>query len=151
MTTKENQPTKPRYRYSIAGLLLLLAIVAAILGIFVNRDNYRAEFIIKFSDGSFTEETLTSDAFVQRVLLHPKAKNLASVKNGTAEGLLKRNLRAVGFMESYGYRIQLTGNSYRHRTAEFNKLLECVAQECTKSHDAIILSIPTGGATPTGR
>ncbi|MFT5523229.1 MAG: hypothetical protein ACI9G1_000484 [Pirellulaceae bacterium] len=149
--TLSHQRAKPRYRYSIAGLLLLLSIIAAILGIYVNRDNYRSEFMVMFRDTSIREDVLRSDAFIQKVVQRPEAGKLRLVKNGSAATLLSRNLRAVSFTDSNVYRIQLTGNSYRHYTAEFNELLECVALECAESHDAVIISLPVGGPTKVGR
>ena len=115
MTNSSAEPAKPRYRYSIGGLLVLLAVVGAFLGFYVNQDNYTSEFILRFPDGHFEKRDFTSKRFIQKVLQRPEAAKLTSVKNGSAANLLKNKLTAVSFMDSYGYRVRLAGNTYRHR------------------------------------
>ena len=113
------------FRFSLASVMLLTATIAVVLGVMVNRPNYRVEMLLVV-DEKLNEKTLLSRTVVNSIATNEDIKGLPS---SSKERWLRSSLHAERIDSSNLMVVSMAGNTFRDDTDSFASILNAVAQE----------------------
>ena len=120
ISIKIPKPQRSWLRFSLAGLLVFVSLVAVYLGIMVNRPNCRADVSVLMT-GEGSDETMTiSKELLIKALNRPSVRTLSSVRTrAKPEQWLSSRLSVKRPRGSQVVAISIRGNDYRDNPDDF--------------------------------